>query len=226
MASPPSSRTVLLAASLWLSLQATAPVAAQPASPEEFGVSLVASALGSGLFVLVVGGGFVALAPDYAKRTTDRVRSDPVTAFIYGLGITIAAVIVGVILVITIIGIFVVIPMFIALAIVGYLGYLAAGRSVSDDWGVALLVAIVLGVLTGAVPILGGILGFVLSSMGVGAAYLDYRDDDASGGQASGRDGRSRTGGRPGLERQRREDARQADTGWGHDQDDDPGSPR
>jgi len=184
----------------------------------------VGSALGSGIFVLLVGGGFVALAPDYARRTTDRVRSDPGTTFVYGLAITIAAMIVGVVLVLTVIGILVAVPLFIGPAIVGYLGYLAAGRSVSDDWGAALLVAVALGPFTGGVPIIGGIIGFVLSGMGVGAFYLDYRDDDggASGAQDGRPDGTTGTGGRPGVGRGRREDDHSTDVGWDHD----PGSPR
>ena len=75
-------------------------------------------------------------------------------------------------------------PLLIVLAVVGHLGYLAAGRAVSGSWGTALGVAVAIAALTGGVPILGGIVGFLATSTGVGAAYLDYRED----GQ-----GRSRT---------------------------------
>ncbi|PSQ13934.1 hypothetical protein BRD02_10980 [Halobacteriales archaeon QS_8_69_73] len=99
--------------------------------------------------------------------------------------------------------------MAIVLAIVGYLGFLAAGRAVSDRWAAALAVAVALAVFTGGVPVLGGLIGFVLSSMGIGAAYLDYRDDGqrrSRGGRRSGTAGRTgRAPGRAGSRTRKRQ---------------------
>ena len=174
---------------------ASSPVAAQQPAPEGLGLSATASALISAVVALVIAGGLLALVPDYTERTTDRIRDDPGETLIYGVGIGIAAFIITILLVLTIVGILLVIPMAIVLAVVGYLGYLAAGRAVSDRWAAALAVAVALAVFTGGVPILGGLVGFVLSSMGIGAAYLDYRDD----GQRRSRGGRrSDTAGRTG----------------------------
>jgi small-conductance mechanosensitive channel len=234
MSSPTPRRLGVVA--LYL-VAASSPVAAQQPAPEGLGLSATASALVSAVVTLVIAGGLLALAPDYAERTTDRIRDDPGETLIYGIGIVIAAFIVTVLLVLTIVGILLVIPMAIVLAVVGYLGFLAAGRAVSDRWAAALAVAVALAVFTGGVPILGGLVGFVLSSMGIGAAYLDYRDD----GQRRSRGGRrsdtaSRTGrapGRAGSRTRKRQsgppsppgtDARGDDSAEGDG--DDPGSPR
>jgi len=69
------------------------------------------------------------------------------------------------------------------------LGYLAAGRAVSDNWGVVLLVAIGASAVVVGLPVLGVVLAFVLSSMGLGTTYLYYREDDQSPSDRSGKDG-------------------------------------
>ncbi|WP_254837725.1 hypothetical protein [Natronomonas marina] len=225
MLRPPGGRSVPVVASVVAAFVAVDPAAAQTTNPEAVGTSIVLNAIVSGVFGLVVAGGIVALAPDYAERTTDRIRTNPGGTFLYGLAIGIAAVIVGFLLALTIVGILVAVPMFIVLGVVGYLGHLAAGRSVSDDWGVAVLVAVVLAVVTGAIPILGGLLGFVLSSLGIGAAYLDYKDDGRSG---RGRKSRNH-GGRDRRVRDRGDDDRRPIGNHdrsGTDGEDDPGGPR
>lgn len=166
-------------------LSSAGPAAAQTSQQPELGVSLMAQAVAGGLMTLVIGGLLIVLAPEYTERTTGRIRETPVEAMLYGLGITILVVIVFVILILTVIGIIVVIPLAIALAVVAELGYLAAGRSVTDDWGPALLVAIGVAAIASGVPILGGLVALVLSSMGVGGAYLDYRDGGDGGADSS-----------------------------------------
>lgn len=168
-----------------LSLLAVPVAAQQP--PDQFpttGFSLWVDAVVAGVVTLLIGGGFVALTPEYTERTTDRVLETPGETFLYGLGIFVAAVVVMFLLTITIVGILLVVPLVIALVVVGELGYLAAGRSVTDDWGPVLLVAIVVSAFTSGVPIVGGLVGFVLGCMGMGAWFLEYRDDgsDSSGG--------------------------------------------
>lgn len=185
-----------LAASIGISLLVLAvePAAAQGMQPGQFELSLIGRAIGGGLVALVVCGGFVAMAPEYAEETTDYIRAEPLDTFLYGFAIGIAAVIVGFLLILTVVGILVAIPLFVALAVVGPLGYLAVGRAVSDDWGVALLVAVGVGALGAAIPVLGSIVQFVLTSMGTGVAYMHYSDGRPPGEQSNTRRRRERQG--------------------------------
>lgn len=225
MSGPPARRRLLIVGSIvaLTALAVVAPAAAQTQpgvdSGAELAFSLVTNVVGALLGTLVIGGGLIALAPEYTERTTDRIESEPLETFLYGLGISIAAFIVMFLLAITIIGILAVIPMAIALAIVGQLGYLAVGRSVSDEWAVVLLIALVVAAIAGGVPILGGLLGFVLSSMGVGAAYFDYKEDDSGGSSTThtppgGRGDIDASGSPRGSERQQ-----EVDEAWGSDTD-------
>ena len=181
MSSPPSRSLGVVALCL---VAASTPVAAQQPSAGNPAFSPLTGALVSAFVTFLVAGGLVALKPDYTERATDRIRDAPGETLVYGVGIGIAGVIVAVLLALTIIGLLVAVPLLIVLAVVGHLGYLAAGRAMSENWSTALGVAVAIAALTGAVPILGGIVGFLITSTGVGAAYLDYRED----GQ-----GRSRT---------------------------------
>lgn len=81
------------------------------------------------------------------------------------------------ILFLSVIGIVLAIPLLITMAVFAELGFLAAGRAVARNWGIALVVAVLVAGVTRAVPILGPILGVVLASMGLGAAYLHRTDD-------------------------------------------------
>jgi len=156
---------------------ASTPVAAQQPSVGDPTFSPLAGALVSAFVTFLVAGGLVALKPDYTERTTDRILDAPGKTFIYGIGIGILGGIVAVVLVFTVIGIVVSVPILIVLAVIGYLGFLAAGRVVSESWGTVVAVAVAIAALTGGIPILGGIVGFLITSTGVGAAYLDYRED-------------------------------------------------
>lgn len=169
-----------------LSLLALPGAAQQP--PDQVpttGFSLWVDAVVAGVVTLLIGGGFVALAPGYTERTTDRVLETPGETFLYGLGIFVAAIVVIFLLAITIVGLVLAIPLLIAMVIVGELGYLAAGRAVSDDWGPVLLIAIVISAFASGVPYLGGLLGFVLGCLGMGAWYLEYRDDGSGSGSGT-----------------------------------------
>ena len=169
MQRPPLRRLGVVAA---LCLVAAAPAAArQPAASPE--LSPAARALASALLALVVAGGLIALVPDYVERTTDRILDAPGETFIYRVVIGIVGVLVAVVLAFTVVGILVSVPIVIALAVVGYLGFLAAGRAVSESWGTVLAVAVAAAAVTGGIPVLGGLVGLVLNSMGIGAAYLE-----------------------------------------------------
>jgi len=166
----------------------TDPVTAQqmPSEPTT-GVGPLVSAVVGGLISLGIGGGLVALAPDYTERTTDRVLNEPAETFLYGLGLFVAFVVVAFLLTLTVVGVVLLIPIAIAAAVLGEIGYLAAARTFTDDWGTVVVGAALVGALTSGVPILGGLVGFVLGSMGIGAWYLDYKDDETgSGGSPAG----------------------------------------
>lgn len=218
-------------------LVAAAPAAAQQPTAGGPELSLAARTLTSALLALVVAGGLVALVPNYVERTTDRILDAPGETFVYGIVIGIVGGIVAVVLVFTVIGILVAVPIIIALGVVGYLGFLAVGRAASDSRGTVLAVAVTAAAVTGGIPVLGGLVGLVLSSMGIGAAYLDYRDDGqrrSRGGRRSGAaGGTGHAADRTGSRNRKRQsgppsppgtDARGDDSAEGDG--DDPGSPR
>lgn len=157
---------------------AVGPAAAQQAAPGAE-VSPLAGAAVSMATTLLVGGGLVALAPAYTERVTDRIRDRPLVAFLYGVGLGVAFA-VGFALLLLVFGPFgfvLALPAVVVLLVVAELGVLAAGRVVAGGWGwgPALLVALALAGVVGAVPLFGPAVGFVLSSLGIGTAYLDYR---------------------------------------------------
>jgi len=127
---------------------------------------------------LLLGGGLVVLAPTYARTTVNRVRSDPGSAFVWGLIVGVGVPIVLVLLAITIIGLVVTIPGLIVLAIVGlvgnavtivWIGETVAGRSDGAIGGrTALLGALALA-LPAAIPVVGNFLVTVLGFFGLGA---------------------------------------------------------
>lgn len=191
------------------------PVAAQQAPtnpPTETGLSLVGQAIGAAVFTLVVGGLLVLVAPEYTERTTDRAIDNPGETFLFGVGIFVAAVVVIFLLAITIVGLVLVIPIVVALAVVAELGYLAFGRAVVDDWPAVLLVSAAVAAFAGGVPLLGGLVGFLLGCVGTGAWYLEYRDGGS--GTGSGSTGVDST---PGGTAGAAATAGSASGGWGSD---------
>ncbi|MFC6836768.1 hypothetical protein [Halomarina ordinaria] len=181
--SPARPRRHRIVASLLLVPLFAAPAAAQ--RPFDTGTTVGVEAAVASLVALVVGGGLLAFAPTYTGRTTRRITEDPGETFVYGVGLGVAVVVLVVVLVLTVVGSLLVIPLAVVVAVAGTLGYLAAGRVVTDSRPLVLLVAVFLAVAVAVVPLLGGLLGFVLSSLGMGAAYLDYRDDGASTGDGT-----------------------------------------
>lgn len=173
-----------IAAFVTASLIFVAPATAQ--QQPETGLSPAGEAVGAMVLTLLIGGCLILFAPKYTERTTQRIHDEPGRTFLIGVGLSVLLIIALFFLIITVIGILVAIPLIILLLIVSELGYLAVGRLVSDSWGIVLLIAMVPAAIVGGVPILGGILGFVLSCFGLGTAYLEYKDDGNSRGSAAG----------------------------------------
>lgn len=196
-------------------------------------VAPLVGAVSWAVVTLVIAGGLVAVVPGYTDRTTDRIRRNPVGTFLIGFLVVLALLVVLVVLVVSIVGILLVpflLPLILVVAVVGNLGFLASGRVVADGWVPVLAVAVLLGAVSGGIPVLGNLLGLVLSCMGVGAAYAEYTDDGtgprttADERAAVARRGRPAAGSRGPDPADRRPDGRpgraRSDLG------DDPGSPR
>lgn len=142
----------------------------EPGLVAELVIRLIAGLVVYGL----LGGGLVALAPEYADETVAGITDDPGSAFGWGL---IAGLLVPIglaILAITVIGLIVAIPGFILLFFVGI-----AGNAVTVVWlgtlfgeaqagGKAAALGAVAMAVIGAVPLLGGLLTSLLGFFGLG----------------------------------------------------------
>lgn len=156
---------------------------------EVWATSGLLEGLASGAITILVGGLLVLFAQRYTGRVTDRARRRPGRSFLVGfaaliflLGFVLFSVVIPVFLIVAIPVLFV----FVVVAIFAtVLGELAIGRAVADDWGPALLVAVIVAVLTGAVPVIGTFVAFVIGSIGMGAVIDDLVSDGSSTGAAS-----------------------------------------
>jgi hypothetical protein len=129
-----------------------------------------------GLFV-------VAFAPDYTRSLVDDIREDPAVAFIWGLIGGIGGLVALVILAITFVGLIVAIPgafvWFFVILVGGVVGTVALGVVLADSVTDASLylglgVGVVVSSLLGIVPILGGVINFVVGTLGIGAVVNRY----------------------------------------------------
>jgi MFS family permease len=147
----------------------------QPQTPTfspvvSLGVSLVVN--------LVIGGIVVLAAPDYVEGRMRAIRGDPAVSFIWGL-VTFVVLILASILIITLI---VTIPALLVLGIVGgaiatvTVGTLIAERATDPSLLVGLVVGAVVLAVVGLIPILGGIVNFVVGMLGAGAMVKGYND--------------------------------------------------
>ena len=169
---------------------AVGPAAAQVprADAPQFGVGIGLS-FAIGLVVnLVFGGIIVAVAPDYLQTIVYDVRDSPGETALYGLVTVVGGFVAIVVLAITIIGLIVAIPGAILfglyLGVTSLMGTIAVGYllldSVSDAtlW-TGLLVGALLSAVLAVIPVVGGIVNFVVGLFGTGAVsirlYRNYR---------------------------------------------------
>ena len=151
------------------------PVVAQQPAPD---VSPTFQVGGTVLTSLVVCSGLLLLAPEYTTRTTARIHDKPVETGLYGIGLTIAVIFLGYILIAVLrgLGVLVLLPVLLGILVVSHLGYLSLGMKLTDNPMLVVLIAVAVSAFTAGIPILGGLVGLVLGCLGLGAAYLDYRD--------------------------------------------------
>lgn len=183
---PPSRQSLLDVSLVGIVLVAVLPsVAAAQTVPEpsepSLDVVIAGDALGAVLGTLVIGGLLILLAPEYTETVTDRSLREPATAFLWGLGLTFAVLVGSVVLALTVVGLLIAVPLLFAFGlyalVASEVGFLAAGRVVSDEWGTAFPVALIVAAVAGGIPLLGGLIAFVLSCIGIGAVAMEYADD-------------------------------------------------
>lgn len=171
-------RTVAVTSALLAVVPAT--VAAQPgAAAESAQLPPTVQAIVGFVSTLFLGAILLALAPEFVDRGVDHIHDEGGACFGWGVLVLVAFVGVSVLLALTVIGIVLVIPLvlgFAAVAFVGNaLGYLALFDGVVDSRKAALVAGAFVAGASNLVPILGGLVGFVVGSLGVGAIVRDYR---------------------------------------------------
>ncbi|KTG30761.1 hypothetical protein [Haloferax profundi] len=131
---------------------------------------------------IVVGGILVAALPAYTRDSISEIRDDPGGSFLWGLLVGIGGLVALVVLAITIIGLLVAIPGFVAFFVVALVGGAVAtvflgstvtrvlsGRSQSrPSLGIALVVGAFVAAVLSVVPLVGGLVLFVVDTLGLG----------------------------------------------------------
>ncbi|WP_394740815.1 DUF7718 family protein [Natronococcus roseus] len=132
------------------------------------------------LAVLVLGGAFVYFGREYTRTVTDRVLHDPIGTFAWGVVVSLGAI--GGALVLAVLGAGVLaLPVLIAFVPLSFVatvfGYLAVGRLVADDWMRAPVAGAAVAAVAFTLPAVGTAIGFVASSLGIGAVVVEYRSE-------------------------------------------------
>lgn len=130
-------------------------------------------AIGGFLVTLIAGALLLAISPNYVQRRVRDIRDEPVACFAWGIAALIALFIVSFVLAITVVGVILLFPLLLVAIAVGIVGNVLAFVAVCDGFvdsrWVALLVASVVVALTNLLPVIGGIAGFVIGAIGIGA---------------------------------------------------------
>lgn len=163
------------------------PGSTDPRSSLGLGTRLAVN-VGVGFVVnLLLGGALVALGPEYAAQKFDEFRDDAGETVVWGLTVGIGVPIALAVLAITIIGLVVAISGVFVLAVVGIVGsavmvgvigsFLTHG---DDPDETAVLVGALVLALATAIPVLGGLINWLVTLPGVGMVghdlYRSWRD--------------------------------------------------
>lgn len=155
------------------------------------------AAIVGGLLTLVIGGFVLLMGRSYAESVTGKARSEPGRSFLVGFLAFLAVIgffFFGLATRILTIVAYPVLIGFLLLTIFGtVIAYLAIGRAVIDAWAGALLVAVVVSALIAGIPVIGGLVVFVVGSIGTGAVINRVRDGDG-GSQFAGNSSRTGSG--------------------------------
>ena len=198
-----------VASLLWRVAAATGPALDRP--PQWTGLELLGSAavefVVTAVGVALVGVVVSTVAPDFTDGGVEYLRAEPGEAFVYGVAAYVTIVVAMFLLAVTVVGLVVVIPAVIVLAILGFGGtavsVIALGTWIRSAFGsdagngreTALVVGAVAWAGLGVIPVLGGLVTFVVGAMGFGYLALwlangqfgrDYGSVDAGGGGGSG----------------------------------------
>lgn len=128
---------------------------------------------------LIIGALILALAPEFVDRIVDRVHNETGMSFGWGVLVFIVFFVAIFLLIITIVGILVVIPLAIAFGILAAagnaLGYLSLFAPHIENRWAALVVGAAISGIAAIIPVVGGLLGFVVGSLGVGAIVREWQ---------------------------------------------------
>ena len=237
---------------------------ATPQDPEEIAIAfdelsttaVLAGFVASFVFFAIIAAVLIHLTPEYTRSTNQHMRDEPITTALIGFGTVIGVVILSVILILTLLGALAGIPLLLALVLVSFVGavlvdiligrYLLAefaGRTERPPTTKTLWFAFVVGfVITGiatSIPVGGGLIALIVSSLGIGAMVQQFRKGSALSEDTPGSEpweSRSESSGWD--EPELRDDSGRgsdgigewdsdgntddvSDEGWGDDQDDD-----
>lgn len=136
-------------------------------------------AAGGFFLTLIVGAIMIAAMPDYVDAIIEDILEEPFANFAWGILALIGFFVVIVILAITVVGLIFALPLAFVFVIVGIAGsvlaYLAVCDGLVDSRWVALVVAAIATAVVNLVPVIGGVIGFVISSIGLGAVVRRWR---------------------------------------------------
>lgn len=185
----PSTRTLARGGGVLALLALQGVAVAQPSGRNPGSeVGIVAEFLIGLVIYLLLGGGLVALAPEYATKSVNEIRDDPGGAFGWGLLVGIGGAIALIILAITVVGLIVAIPGAILLFVLGvvgnavtivWIGHTLAGSGESVGGKAAGVGALVLAAI-GAIPVLGALVLTIAEMFGLGVVsrgvYTSWRE--------------------------------------------------
>lgn len=140
---------------------------------------IITGSLGA-LVVLVLGVTFVYFGREYTRTVTDRVLHDPIGTFAWGVAVSLGAICGALVLAVLSAGVLA-LPVLIAFVPLSFVatifGYLAVGRLVADDRMWAPIAGAAVAAVAFTLPAVGTAIGFVASSLGIGAVVVEYRSE-------------------------------------------------